>query len=514
MKIRNKTDKSRADRCLQIQIKEQKGAKQWILFGAFLSFFGWLWYISPIGIYPDSGSYIAMQTGREPLYPLFLLCFRLLFREADTLVWLAASGQLDSEKAQSLINTWPALNVSMLVQSILAATACYYLTRAIAKTFDLKWGITILTGICSLIPYVVTPLASSSHMVLNKAVLTEGLTFPLFMCFTAFMIQGLLPLEGGMAEGADSEAAAIYRQQISLQKKKYYSLGFACSFLLVLTRNQMLVTFAAWCVVISFEIWKNKSWKKIFWLFAAVVLFMTCRTGFHHIYNEIAHQGYVGADTGSYNMLTTFLYLSDAADAELIGDAEQRELFLTMHQQMEAEGMTLADAPTGILGRAYHYEECYDSIGFQIQQPCLFAYAEQKGIPDGEALNEVVRIAAEMNSDLLPAVKGAYVSNYLATAVSGFTRSVSASGFIMGLYSIFIYLLALVLMVCLYRRNKESRAALLMAFALMMICANVFATAIMIMCLSRYMIYNTALFYIAGLMCLRELYAAYAVRKK
>lgn len=45
-----------------------------------------------------------------------------------------------------------------------------------------------------------------------------------------------------------------------------------------------------------------------------------------------------------------------------------------------------------------------------------------------------------------------------------------------------------------------------MAFALMMICANVFATAIMIMCLSRYMIYNTALFYIAGLMCLRELY--------
>lgn len=506
MKLRNENDDNAIKKSEERQINGQKGAKQWVLLGAFLSFFGWLWYVSPIGIYPDSGSYIAMQTGREPLYPLFLLCFRLLFREADTLVWLAASGQLDSEKALSLIHTWPALNVSMLVQSILAAVACYYLTRTIVKIFDLKWGLTLLTAGCTLIPYVVTPLASSSHMVLNKAVLTEGLTFPLFMLFTALMIQGLLPAGGCMAERRDLADETAYRRQIGRQKRKYYGLGFICSFFLVLTRNQMLVTFAVWCVVIAYEIWQSRSWKGIVILVAAVALFLAGRTGFHDIYNAIAHQGYAGADTGNYNMLTTFLYLSDAKDAELIADAEKRELFLMMHQQMEAEGMTLATAPEGILNRAYHYEECYDSIGFQVQQPCLFAYAEQKGIPDGEVLNEVVRTAAEINSALLPAVRGAYISNYLATVASGFTRSVSASGFIMGVYSIFIYLLAVVLMVCLYKRNKRSRAALLMAFALMMICANVFATAIMIMCLSRYMIYNTALFYIAGLMCLRELY--------
>lgn len=482
MKLRNKN---------MLQIEGQKGAKQWGLLGAFLSFFGLLWYLAPIGIYPDSGSYIAMQAGREPLYPLFLLVFRLIFREKDTIVWLAASGQLDSEKAIRYINKWPALHVSMLMQSLLAAVACYYLVRAVQRIFRLKLFLTVLTALCALIPYILTPLASSSHMVLNKAVLTEGITFPLFMLFIAFMLQGLL------AE-MDNDA--------NREKKKYYSLGFVCALLLVLTRNQMLVVFAAWCAVICFEILRGRSLRLVFVLFGAVLLFFGGRAGINHVYNGIVHQGYVGADTGSYNMLTTFMYLSDAGDAELFADEEQKELFLTMHGQMEAEGMTLAAAPKGILNRAYHYEEYYDIIGFQIQQPCLFGYAEKKGIPEGEALNEVVQLAAKMNQTLFPAVKGDYLFNYFATVISGLTRSVSASGIVMGMYSAFIYLLAIALMIYLYKKDKTSKAALLMAFALMMICANVFATAIMIMCLSRYMIYNTALFYIAGLMCLTELY--------
>ena len=98
----------------------REGVGQIILPGAFLAFFGLLWYISPVGIYPDSGSYVSMQNGREPLYPLFLAFFRFIFREPDTLVWLAGSGQLDSEKAMELITTWPALRVAMFVQSMAA----------------------------------------------------------------------------------------------------------------------------------------------------------------------------------------------------------------------------------------------------------------------------------------------------------------------------------------------------------------------------------------------------------
>lgn len=468
-----------------IQIKGREGAKQIILLGAFLSFFGILYYISPIGIYPDSGSYISMQEGREPLYPLFLAFFRFLFREADTIVWLASSGQLESDKAMELIRTWPALRVSMLLQSLFAAFSCYYMTRCIQKAFRLNWGMTILTGLCTWIPYVLTPLASSSHMVLNMAVLTEGLSFPMYSMFGGSIIRGLFAEE---------------------KKFRYYLWAFLWALLLALTRNQMLVAFGVWIVSVCFEILRSRKWKGIFLLCLSVIIFFGGRRGITQAYNSVAHKGYEGANTGSYNILTTLLYLSEREDGEALTKEQDRALFLEMHEQMEAGGMTRADAPSGILNRAYHYEEYYDVIGFEIQQPCLFGHVKTAGIPEGEELNEVMDIAARMDRELFPRLAGAYISNYFATVASGLTRSVSASGTVMGIYSVFIYFIAGILMIYLYKNNRKSRAALLMLFAFVMIGVNVFATALMIMCLSRYIIYNTALFYIAGLMCLKELY--------
>jgi hypothetical protein len=471
----------------------REGVGQIILPGAFLAFFGILWYISPVGIYPDSGSYVSMQNGREPLYPLFLAFFRFVFREPDTLVWLAGSGQLDSEKAMELITTWPALRVAMFVQSMAAGLACCYLTRVIQNTFSLSLPLTGLTGLCTLIPYVLTPLASSSHMVLNKAVLTEGLTFPLSAVFTGCMVQGLFAQE---------------------KKVRYYGAAFIWSFLLTLTRNQMLVTFAVWLAVVLFECIRCRRWKMLLFPVLGFVVFFGGRAVCNGIYNGLTHEGYTGAATGSYNLLTTLLYLSDREDSALLMDEAQRRLFLEMHDQMETEGMTRAYAPDGILNQAYHYEEYYDRIGFEIQQPCLFDYARAQGIPDGEALNYVVGIASQMDRVLFPALAGAYLSNYTASVLSGLTRSVAASGMIMGIYAACMYALAVALTICLLRRDRSSRGALLMLFALLMICANVCATALMIMCLSRYMIYHTALFYIAGLMCLVEAAGPYMKKRK
>ena len=273
----------------------------------------------------------------------------------------------------------------------------------------------------------------------------------------------------------------------------------------------MLVTLAVWLVIVYFEILKSRRWKLFFLPLLCLVAFMGCKTLCGRFYGLFAHEGYQGASTGSYNLLTTLLYLSDAEDASLLADDTMRELFQEMHGRMEAQGMTRADAPEGILQRAYHYEEYYDRIGFDIQQPCLFGYAEAQGIADGQALNAVIAITTRMVRELFPGLAGAYLSNYLATVVSGLTRSVAASGVIMGIYAAVIYFLAAALMLYLFRKDRQSKAALLMLFTLLLIFANVFATALMIMCLSRYMIYHTALFYIAGLMCLRELWVRYVM---
>ena len=460
-----------------------KQAGRYLLPGAFAAFFCIMWYVSPVGIYPDSGSYIAMQEGREPLYPLFLAFFRFVFREKDTLVWLASSGQLESEKAMELIRRWPALRVSMLAQSLFAAFSCCYLTAAIRRSLATGRFFTGLTALCTLIPYVLTPLASSSHMTLNTAVLTEGLTFPAFAVFSGCMIRGFFAREG---------------------KPRFYGAAWLWALLLVLTRNQMLVAFAVWCLVLLFELLRSRNGKYALVLALAVLLFFGGRTAAGRLYNGFFHPGYMGTDTGSYNILTTLLYLSDRSDASALSDPGERELFLEMHERMEAGEMTRAFAPEGVLGRAYHYEDYYDTIGFAIQQPLLFGYAEESGAPKEEILNEVVRIAGHMDRELMPGLLGAYLSNYLASVLNGLTRSISANGVVMGIYSAAAYLSAAALMLCLFYRDRKSRAAYLMLFALLMIIVNVSATSLMIMCLSRYMIYNTALFYIAGLLCLRE----------
>lgn len=467
------------------QEMNKRGAEQVILLGALLLFFGILWYVSPTGIYPDSGSYISMQPGREPLYPTFLAIFRRIFGENDRITWLAGSGQhLTDEFLPEFLANKP-LRTAAFVQNVLAAFSCWFLTNAVWRVFRPGKLLKLLTACCTLIPYLLTPVASSSGMVLTNAILTEGLAFPLNGFFTGCMILALLEKD---------------------KKIRHYGIAFLASFLLAVTRNQMLVIFAVWCVAVLFEICRCRRWRAVFLLAAAVILFLAGRRTVTELYNHAADKSYVGADTGSYNLLTTVLYLSDPADVEAIGESKYRELFLTLHEQMDGGEMTSAFAPDGILNRAYHYEEYYDVIGFEVQQPILFTYVRDQGASKEEELTAVVKVASDLCGELLPVLFGEFAYNYFATVCSGLTRSISASGTIMGIYSLFAYFIAVILMVYLYYHNRQSRAALLMLFALFMICANVFGTAVMIMCLSRYMIYHTALFYIAGLMELMELW--------
>lgn len=467
------------------KINHKRGAEQVILLGALLLFFGIMWYVNPTGIYPDSGSYISLQAGREPLYPAFLALFRCMFGEGDRITWLASSGQALAEEFLPEFLTNKPLRTAAFVQNVLAALSCWFLTNSVWKTFRPGRLMKILTACCTLIPYLLTPLASSSGMVLTNAILTEGLAFPLNGFFTGYMILALLQQDG---------------------KIRHYGMAFATALLLAVMRNQMLVIFAVWCVAVLFEIFRHRQWRAAFLLAAAVVLFLVGRRSLTELYNHAADKSYVGADTGSYNLLTTVLYLSEPADMEAIREPDYRELFLTLHEQMDGGEMTSAFAPAGILNRAYHYEEYYDVIGFQVQQPILFTYVREQGVPKEQELTAVVKVASDLCGELLPALFGNFVYNYFATACSGLARSISASGTVMGIYSLFAYFIAVLLMVYLYHINRQSKAALLMLFALLMICANVFGTAIMIMCLSRYMIYHTSLFYIAVLMELMELW--------
>ena len=73
--------------------------------------------------------------------------------------------------------------------------------------------------------------------------------------------------------------------------------------------------------------------------------------------------------------------------------------------------------------------------------------------------------------------------------------------------------IAVILMIYVWMKKPCSKAAPFMALVLLMIMGNVAGTSLMIQCISRYMLYNLPLFYMAGLLLLLECYEIYATAK-
>ena len=104
----------------------------------------------------------------------------------------------------------------------------------------------------------------------------------------------------------------------------------------------------------------------------------------------------------------------------------------------------------------------------------------------------------------MPQVLCRYILNYFIVAALWFVRTVAYDNPVLVWYTVFIYAAAVALTIWLWLRTPQSRAASFMAVVLLTIAGNVCATALMIQCISRYMIYNLPLFYMAGFLAFRE----------
>ncbi len=166
-------------------------------------------------------------------------------------------------------------------------------------------------------------------------------------------------------------------------------------------------------------------------------------------------------------------------------------------------------APPGLLGRARHHEECHDELNFTYFSDAARQYVGEKQGIYADRYQELMialdEVAADLSAELMPEVLGRYVWNYLSVAALGFIRTVAYENSFLAWYAVLIYIAAAALTVMLWRRDPGSRAASFMAVVLLTIAGNVCATALMIQCISRYMIYNLPLFYMAGFLELREI---------
>ena len=95
----------------------------------------------------------------------------------------------------------------------------------------------------------------------------------------------------------------------------------------------------------------------------------------------------------------------------------------------------------------------------------------------------------------------------------GLVRSVAVIHPVLNWYALIAYMLAIVLMIYVWVQKHDSKAAPFMALVLLMIAGNVTGTSLMLQCISRYMLYNLPLFYLAGALLLIECYDILKNRK-
>lgn len=424
-------------------------------------FFAALWLLGTTGIYNDSNQYIAMHIHREPLYSFFLWIFRSLFGETKY------------------------LDIVRFLQNGLAAFSVIWLAESLKKRFDFGQWMEALVCLILLAPHIITPVFSASGLVLSNGVISEALGLPLFYLFTAQCMKMVYTRQRG---------AALSSLLLSL--------------FLSLVRGQMMFTILLWLVfagaVVIVE--KKKLAKRLLICVVCTALAFGTRTLLVKSYNLVFNGYFINNTFGSVGLLANILYAADEEDAERIADQDARVMFELSYRLAKEQGATYQDAPEGFFNRAAHLEKWHDAIKFEMIEEPWRQLHDREGFIDYIPENvESDRIAATIVKSLLPAVLGRWLYDYLALACYGLIRSIAVVHPLLNWYALTAYLAYIVLAALAWRKNHNSNAVWLAAFSLLTVFANVFATSMIIMCLSRYVIYGLPLFYVSGLMLLYEL---------
>lgn len=424
-------------------------------------FFAALWLLGTTGIYNDSNQYIAMHIHREPLYSFFLWIFRSLFGETKY------------------------LDIVRFLQNGLAAFSVIWLAESLKKRFAFGQWMEALVCLILLAPHIITPVFSASGLVLSNGVISEALGLPLFYLFTAQCMKMVYTRQRG---------AALSSLLLSL--------------FLSLVRGQMMFTILLWLVfagaVVIVE--KKKLAKRLLICVVCTALAFGTRTLLVKSYNLVFNGYFINNTFGSVGLLANILYAADEEDAERIADRDARVMFELSYRLAKEQGATYQDAPDGFFNRAAHLEKWHDAIKFEMIEEPWRQLHDREGFIDYIPENvESDRIAATIVKSLLPAVLGRWLYDYLALACYGLIRSIAVVHPLLNWYALTAYLAYIVLAALAWRKNHNSNAVWLAAFSLLAVLANVFATSMIIMCLSRYVIYGLPLFYVSGLMLLYEL---------
>ncbi len=417
-----------------------------------LCFFLGMFAVYGVGVYNDSEQYITMHIHREPLYPLFLAFFRMIAKESGGLIPAA------------------------IVQNVFTAFSIFFLIEYLREKFSLNRIEEFVLLLLELMPHLVTRYVSALGIFLENSVMSEALCIPLFQFFVLFTLR------------------MIFEDD---KKDMVWSLLFA--WLLSMTRGQMMAAILLWMVTAGLKMITRKQYKKLIIPVLAVICAFGLRSLSVHIYNYAVTGYFMGNTYGQVNTLTNVIYACDREDGEVFEEGSlERRFFDTFYEEAETLSANYKYAGESLEERTAHLEDSHDNLKFQVLEANMSAYYFGLGKVDYYQQSSMSdEMAGKMLKKLLPSCFGQWFYDYLLLCRNGFIRSIAVTHKWINLAALIIYLAAAGLMFAVFRKDKRNPAVYMMGFAFLFIAANVCATSLTIMCISRYMIYGFSLFYMA-----------------
>ena len=408
----------------------------------------------------DSPSYINMESSREPLYPLLLQGFRILFSEGDYLFPVA------------------------VFQSMLAAVACYLLADYLWKNFvPLK-----ITALAILVlPMAVSLLcrfAAKRASMYSNSILTEGITISLYMIFFRFLLEYYFK-----------------------QSKRSLVACFILMFLQISIRKQMIIAVAMFVVVALFISIKNMKIRHgLITIVISFVVVFGCNFLLDTGYNYILH-GENATHTGDIRFISTMaFYTAERNDGENIEDESIRELFYEIYDICDENGHLKHSANEGWNNRVAHFGDYYDCIQIDVMWPKITQFVIDEygceGIQISEHADDIMNI---ISKSVIPHNIDSVLQVFFDNFISGLIVTVAQRNRILNWYSLFIYIVYIGVLCINIKWIKDSKVIAIACFILVSVVFNVGLVSMVIFCQTRYTIYNMALFYISLIIMLDAL---------
>lgn len=429
--------------------------------------FYFIWYLQDgIILTEDAPSYINRSSDREPGYCSFLWIVRVLF------------------------GTDRFLHVAVIIQCLIAALAACVLAYSLKKRFGLN---TLVTAGILMIQYGITLLnrfVAQRRYSYYNSIETEGLAYSFWVFFFLALI-GIL---------------------YDRNKKSILSAAF-WAVVLISIRKQMLVTLPLIFLCIVFiRFLDKKRWYLV--LSEAILVIAVSYAGVVLVdcsYN-FAARGVFEQHTGDSSfILGTEIYLADMEMADDIEQEEHREIFMEIMKRADKLQYHLAYAGEGWQEIENHYSLSYDRIKFDIVNVVIREYQDANEVPQEQREEHYHAIAGTLMKELLPGSIPKLIKLFFCNVIHGMITTVLKVHPVLNWGALFLYAayIGLFVLLCWKKSYQSATSALpFAAITMLSILGTVSLTSITIYCQMRYMLYNTPLFYQAGLVMLWQLWEA------